>query len=86
MRQAAVIFFALRRVISCRGTVILFPQAETVDFSSKNPRDVAQLVARDVWDVDAAGSSPVIPTKNKERRIAPFSLFLNPEELEGERQ
>ena len=24
---------------------------------------VAQLVARDVWDVDAAGSNPVTPTK-----------------------
>ena len=27
-------------------------------------RGVAQLVARDVWDVDAAGSNPVTPTKN----------------------
>ncbi len=26
-------------------------------------RGVAQLVARDVWDVDAAGSNPVTPTK-----------------------
>ena len=25
-------------------------------------RGVAQLVARDVWDVDAAGSNPVTPT------------------------
>ena len=25
-------------------------------------RDVAQLVARDICDVDAAGSNPVIPT------------------------
>ena len=25
---------------------------------------MAQLVARDVWDVDAAGSNPVTPTKN----------------------
>ena len=24
---------------------------------------MAQLVARDVWDVDAAGSNPVTPTK-----------------------
>ena len=32
--------------------------------SNKNIyRDVAQLVARDVWDVDAAGSNPVTPTK-----------------------
>ena len=28
-------------------------------------RGVAQLVARDVWDVDAAGSNPVTPTKNQ---------------------
>ena len=27
-------------------------------------RDVAQLVARLVWDQDVAGSNPVIPTKN----------------------
>ena len=27
-------------------------------------RDVAQLVARVVWDHDVAGSNPVIPTKN----------------------
>ena len=26
---------------------------------------MAQLVARDVWDVDAAGSNPVTPTKNQ---------------------
>ena len=29
---------------------------------AKAPRGVAQLVARDVWDVDAAGSNPVTPT------------------------
>ena len=28
-------------------------------------RDVAQLVARLVWDQDVAGSNPVIPTKNQ---------------------
>ena len=28
-------------------------------------RDVAQLVARVVWDHDVAGSNPVIPTKKK---------------------
>lgn len=28
-------------------------------------RGVAQLVARDVWDVDAAGSNPVTPMKNQ---------------------
>ena len=26
-------------------------------------RDVAQLGARDIWDVEAAGSNPVTPTK-----------------------
>ena len=30
---------------------------------SNSYRGVAQLVARDVWDVDAAGSNPVTPTK-----------------------
>ncbi len=29
-----------------------------------NYRGVAQLVARDIWDVEAAGSNPVTPTKN----------------------
>ena len=29
-----------------------------------NNRGVAQLVARDVWDVDAAGSNPVTPTNS----------------------
>ena len=40
-----------------------------------SPRGVAQLVARDVWDVDAAGSNPVTPTKNqpKMRFSAPLS-------------
>ena len=28
----------------------------------KHQRDVAQLVARLVWDQDVAGSNPVIPT------------------------
>ena len=28
-------------------------------------RDVAQLVARLVWDQDVAGSNPVIPTKKR---------------------
>ena len=36
---------------------------------------MAQLVARDVWDVDAAGSNPVTPMKNqpKMRFFAPLS-------------
>ena len=28
-------------------------------------RGVAQLVARHIWDVDAAGSTPVTPTKTE---------------------
>ena len=36
---------------------------------------MAQLVAREVWDFDAAGSNPVTPTKNqpKMRFFAPLS-------------
>ena len=36
---------------------------------------MAQLVARDVWDVDAAGSNPVTPMKNQPemRFFAPLS-------------
>ena len=34
-----------------------------VNFDIDTYRGVAQLVARDVWDVDAAGSNPVTPTK-----------------------
>lgn len=36
---------------------------------------MAQLVARDIWDVDAAGSNPVTPTKNQPemRFFAPLS-------------
>ena len=30
-----------------------------------NRRGVAQLVARDIWDVEAAGSKPVTPTISK---------------------
>ena len=37
-------------------------------------RGVAQLVARDVWDVDAAGSNPVTPTKNQPK-TSYFDLF-----------
>ena len=32
---------------------------------------MAQLVARDVWDVDAAGSNPVTPTKTKQAGLVP---------------
>lgn len=34
------------------------------DHNLINYRGVAQLVARDIWDVEAAGSNPVTPTKN----------------------
>ena len=34
-------------------------------------RGVAQLVARDIWDVEAAGSNPVTPT-TKNRITEPF--------------
>ena len=37
-------------------------------------RGVAQLVARDVWDVDAAGSNPVTPTTTDKSE-----LFYNQE-------
>ena len=30
---------------------------------------MAQLVARDIWDVDAAGSNPVTPTKNPLKQL-----------------
>ena len=38
---------------------------------------MAQLVARDIWDVDAAGSNPVTPTKFPLRPLTSedFSLF-----------
>ena len=41
---------------------------------SNRYRGVAQLVARDIWDVEAAGSNPVTPTKNqpKMRLFAPL--------------
>ena len=38
-------------------------------------RGVAQLVARDVWDVDAAGSNPVTPTKNPYGAQCPIGIF-----------
>ena len=41
---------------------IKFSSVRTVKFKTKY-RDVAQLVARLVWDQDVAGSNPVIPTK-----------------------
>ena len=46
-------------------------------------RDVAQLVARDVWDVDAAGSSPVIPTMIRSGVFDTASYHIS-EGLEGD--
>ena len=39
-------------------------------------RDVAQMVARLVWDQDVAGSNPVIPTKKEGKALAVFPSFL----------
>ena len=43
----------------------LFAHIFAITFTQKNRifRGVAQLVARDIWDVEAAGSNPVTPTK-----------------------
>ena len=39
-------------------------------------RDVAQLVARVLWEHDVAGSNPVIPTKKEKTALAVvFSFF-----------
>ena len=39
-------------------------------------RDVAQLVARLVWDQDVAGSNPVIPTKYPQTGFTPSADVL----------
>ena len=41
-----------------------------------NYRGVAQLVARDIWDVEAAGSNPVTPTKTDESEPKKFGLVF----------
>ena len=48
-------------------------------------RGVAQLVARDVWDVDAAGSNPVTPTKIGfgKQFPKPFSFDFRTANFEG---
>ncbi len=41
--------------------------------SIKKPyRGVAQLVAREVWDFDAAGSSPVTPTNSGIHKVLEY--------------
>ena len=39
-------------------------------------RDVAQLVARVLWEHDVAGSNPVIPTKKEKMTLAVVFSFL----------
>jgi hypothetical protein len=39
--------------------------AKPIDRLQVNFRGIAQMVARVVWDHEAAGSSPATPTKNK---------------------
>ena len=47
---------------------------------AKRKRDVAQLVARHVRDVEAAGSSPVISTKSTDALIIRASVVLRAHE------
>ena len=44
-------------------------------------RGVAQLVARDVWDVDAAGSNPVAPTIWLWEAIPEAFFFVSPDAI-----
>ena len=39
-------------------------------------RDVAQMVARLLWEQDVAGSNPVIPTKKQKRLYGAFVFLL----------
>ncbi len=39
-------------------------------------RGVAQLGARDIWDVEAAGSNPVTPTKKGTFYESPFFTLV----------
>ena len=49
---------------------------EEKKLNTKTNRDVAQLVARVLWEHDVAGSNPVIPTKNKDLSHRDQVLFL----------
>ena len=44
--------------------------------TTKYYRGVAQLEARDIWDVDAAGSNPVTPTRKRTCNAGPFSTLF----------
>ena len=61
---AAVAEHLTNTFVECEA-VTATGSAATTAFSLLNLifRDVAQLVARLVWDQDVAGSNPVIPTK-----------------------
>ncbi len=67
-----------------KTTECCFPLSVTEPQRESNPvirlkryfRDVAQLVARVLWEHDVAGSNPVIPTKKEKTPLRLFSLFL----------
>ena len=42
-----------------------------------NNRGVAQLVARLLWEQDAAGSSPVTSTKNNQKNVIQRKVLVN---------
>ena len=48
-------------------------------------RGVAQLVARQFWELDVAGSSPVTPTKNKLLTFVGSLFFVQGENLRRSR-
>ena len=48
----------------------------SVQFQNLILRDVAQLVARLLWEQDVAGSNPVIPTKNPVQALAVWIGFF----------
>ena len=63
------VFLAFSRFFAavCFGKKLLTTDLTTYGFDRKKSnistnRGVAQLVAREVWDFDAAGSNPVTPT------------------------
>ena len=64
------LFVLDKEIKNCYNTVASNDEAVGEPFTYQHDtlvyyRGVAQLVARDVWDVDAAGSNPVTPTKNR---------------------